>query len=51
VKREGIWRITHFRNTTVDLEAEKNDPITWDESDYLPGGKTSNDLDESRKKP
>ena len=38
VKREGIWRIAHFQNTIVDLEAEKNDPITWDENGFLPGG-------------
>ena len=50
VKREGIWRIAHFQNTTVDLEAEKNDPITWDESGFLPGGNASN-TDENRKKP
>ena len=37
VKRDGIWRIAHFQNTTVDLEAEKNDPITWDKSGFLPG--------------
>jgi uncharacterized protein (TIGR02246 family) len=50
VKREGIWRIVHFQNTIVDLEAEKNDPITWDESGFLPG-KESDSLDATRKKP
>jgi hypothetical protein len=49
VKRDGIWRIAHFQNTTVDLEAEKNDPITWDESGFLPG-KESDNLDATRKK-
>jgi uncharacterized protein (TIGR02246 family) len=38
VKREDNWRIAHFQNTNVDLEAEKNDPITWDETGFLPGG-------------
>ena len=39
VKRDGVWKIAHFQNTTVDLDAEKNDPITWDETGFLPGGK------------
>ena len=51
VKRDGIWKIAHFQNTTVDPEAEKNDPITWDESGFLPGRKGSDSLDEGRKKP
>jgi uncharacterized protein (TIGR02246 family) len=51
VKREGIWSIAHFQNTIVDLEAEKHDPITWDDSGFLPGGKDSDNLDESRKQP
>ena len=38
VKREGTWRIAHFQNTVVDPDAEKNDPITWDETGFLPGG-------------
>ena len=50
-KREGIWKIAHFQNTIVDLEAEKNDPITWDETGYLPGGKGSDNLGEGRQKP
>ena len=50
-KREGIWKIAHFQNTIVDLEAEKNDPIPWDETGYLPGGKGSDNLGEGRKKP
>jgi hypothetical protein len=37
VKHEGAWKIAHFQNTTVDAEAEQNDPITWDASGYLPG--------------
>ena len=37
LKREGRWKIAHFHNTTVDPEAERNDPITWDETGYLPG--------------
>ena len=51
VKSEGIWRIAHFQNTIVDPEAEKNDPITWDESGFLPGGNEPNNLDQRRKKP
>jgi hypothetical protein len=51
VKRDGTWRIAHFQNTVIDLEAEKDDPITWDESGFLPGGKEPENLDESRKKP
>ena len=51
VKRDGIWRIAHFQNTIVDPDAEKNDPITWDETGFLPGGKEPDNLDESRKKP
>jgi len=37
VKRAGIWKIAHFQNTTVDPDAEKDDPITWDETGFLPG--------------
>jgi len=37
VDRDGVWRIAHFQNTTVDPDAEKNDPITWDETGFLPG--------------
>jgi len=48
VKRDGFWRIAHFQNTTVDPEAEKNDPITWDDTGFLPGGKERDDLDGSR---
>ena len=39
VKRGGTWRIAHFHNTTVDAEAERNDPVTWDTTGYLPGRK------------
>jgi len=35
-KREGIWKIVHFQNTTIDPDAEKNDPVTWDESGFRP---------------
>ena len=38
VKRDGVWKIAHFQNTSVDLDAEKDDPITWDETGFLPGG-------------
>ena len=38
VDRGGDWKFAHFQNTTVDPEAEANDPVTWDESGYLPGG-------------
>jgi uncharacterized protein (TIGR02246 family) len=51
VKSEGVWRIAHFQNTIVDPEAEKNDPITWDESGFLPGGNEPNNLDQGRKRP
>jgi uncharacterized protein (TIGR02246 family) len=37
VKRNGVWKIAHFQNTVVDLLAEKDDPITWDETGFLPG--------------
>jgi hypothetical protein len=37
VKHDGAWKIVHFQNTSVDAEAEQNDPITWDSSGYLPG--------------
>lgn len=37
VKHDGTWKIAHFQNTPVDPEAEKNDPVTWDATDYLPG--------------
>lgn len=38
VKRQGSWMIAHFHNTTIDPDAEKNDPITWDETGFRPGG-------------
>jgi hypothetical protein len=37
VKHNGAWKIAHFHNTPVDAEAERNDPVTWDETGYLPG--------------
>ena len=37
VKLGGRWKIAHFQNTSVDLEAERNDPLTWDDTGYLPG--------------
>jgi uncharacterized protein (TIGR02246 family) len=37
VKRNGDWKIAHFHNTPVDAEAERNDPVTWDDTGYLPG--------------
>lgn len=39
VRRDGIWKVAHFQNTTIDADAEKNDPITWDETGFLPGRK------------
>ena len=36
VKHGVTWKIAHFHNTTVDLEAEKNDPVTWDDTGYWP---------------
>jgi uncharacterized protein (TIGR02246 family) len=38
VKHGGTWKVVHFQNTSVDAEAERNDPITWDATGYLPGG-------------
>src|SRR5688500_3515021 len=38
VKYGGTWKIAHFHNTSVDAEAERNDPINWDATGYLPGG-------------
>ena len=37
VRHQGAWQITHFQNTTIDPDAERNDPITWDETGFLPG--------------
>jgi hypothetical protein len=34
-------RLPHFQNTSIDVEAEKNDPITWDDTGFLPGRKWS----------
>ncbi len=39
LKQGAIWKIVHFQNTTIDADAEKNDPITWDETGFAPGGK------------
>ncbi len=32
VKHDGTWKIAHFQNTSVDPEADRNDPATWDSS-------------------
>jgi hypothetical protein len=37
VKRQASWMIAHFHNTVVDPDAEKHDPITWDETGFRPG--------------
>jgi uncharacterized protein (TIGR02246 family) len=37
VKHGATWKIAHFQNTTVDPEAEKNDPVTWDATGYWRG--------------
>jgi uncharacterized protein (TIGR02246 family) len=37
VKRDGIWKIVHFQNTTINEEHEKIDPVTWDEKGFPPG--------------
>lgn len=37
VKQGGTWKIAHFQNTTVDPDAEKHDPATWDETGFVPG--------------
>lgn len=39
VKEGEGWKIAHFQNTNIDADAEKNDPITWDETGFLPGRK------------
>ncbi len=36
VSLDGIWKIAHFQNTTVDPAAEDLDPITWDENGLPP---------------
>ena len=33
-KRDGVWKIVHFQNTTID--PEKPDPVTWDEPGFTP---------------
>ncbi len=38
VRQDGIWKIPHFQNTTVDPDAEHNDPVTWDSRGFVPGG-------------
>ncbi len=30
VKRDGVWKIIHFQNTTINEEHEKIDPVTWE---------------------
>ncbi len=40
VNQGGEWKVVHFQNTSVDPEAERNDPITWDSTGYLPGRST-----------
>ena len=37
VKHDRTWKIAHFHNTSVDPEAEQNDPVTRDATGYLPG--------------
>ena len=39
VKRDGVWKIVHFQNTTINEEHEKIDPVTWDEKGFPPGPK------------
>jgi uncharacterized protein (TIGR02246 family) len=36
VKRGDSWKIAHFQNTTIDLDAEKNDPVAWHETGFSP---------------
>ncbi len=38
VQHDGIWKIAHFQNTSVDPEAERNDPVTWDNRGFVVGG-------------
>ena len=35
VKRDDTWKIVHFHNTDVDPEAEKSDPVTWEETGFI----------------
>lgn len=37
VRRDGGWKIAHFQNTTIDADAEKNDPANWEDTGFLPG--------------
>ena len=37
VKQGAGWKIAHFQNTIVDSAAEQHDPITWDDTGFLPG--------------
>jgi hypothetical protein len=36
VKQGDTWKIAHFQNTTIDPDAEKNDPVTWHETVFTP---------------
>lgn len=36
VKHDGVWKIAHFQNTTIDPVAAQNDPITWEGGEKLP---------------
>ena len=38
VRQDGSWKIAHFQNTSIDPEAEHNDPVTWDSRGFVPGG-------------
>ncbi|MBA3754574.1 MAG: SgcJ/EcaC family oxidoreductase [Nitrospira sp.] len=37
VKTDDTWIIAHFHNTSVDPIAEQHDPVTWDDTGFLPG--------------
>ncbi len=46
VRRDGIWKIAHFQNTTIDADAERNDPITWGEKGFVPAKKDGGKLEQ-----
>jgi uncharacterized protein (TIGR02246 family) len=36
VKRDGIWKITHFQNTVIDPRVENDDETKWDATGFPP---------------
>ena len=41
VKRDGVWKIVHFHNTTIDPRYENDDMPNWPEATSPPEGKDS----------